>query len=376
MGNPEFEKDRTKSNPLFNNRKLKLGTFCSNLEGGAAVTTIDGTLKADWPSTVALAKMADQMEFEAIVPVGRWRGFGGETNFNGPGFECFSWAAGIGALTTHPAIFATSHVPMVHPIMAAKQATTIDHITGGRFVLNIVTGWNRPEIEMFGIELIEHDLRYDMAAEWLEIIKRLRTEHEEIDYRGDYYTINKGYLQPKPIQKPFPVVMNAGGSDVGRHYAASKADVAFVAPKTRDYGELAKLMASYRDLARDEYGNDLKIWTNTYVVQGDTEQDAKDFLHHFVHEKGDWEAGTRLVETMGLNAETFTDEELKGMKAHFMAGWGGFPIVGTKEQIVETFAKLSDCGIDGILLTFPQYHQGMTRFMEEVYPLVVEAGLR
>ena len=229
MGNPEFEKDRTTTNPLFNNRKLKLGTFCSNLEGGAAVTTIDGTLKADWPSTVALAKMADQMEFEAIVPVGRWRGFGGETNFNGPGFECFSWAAGIGALTTHPAIFATSHVPTVHPIMAAKQATTIDHITGGRFVINIVTGWNRPEIEMFGIELIEHDLRYDMAAEWLEIIKRLWTEDEEFDYRGEYYTINKGYLQPKPIQKPFPVVMNAGGSDVGRHYAASKADVAFVA---------------------------------------------------------------------------------------------------------------------------------------------------
>ena len=91
------------------------------------------------------------MEFEALVPVGRWRGFGGVTNFNGPGFEAFSWAAGIGASTKYSSVFATSHVPTVHPIMAAKQCTTIDHITGGRFTLNVVTGWHKPEIEMFGI---------------------------------------------------------------------------------------------------------------------------------------------------------------------------------------------------------------------------------
>jgi alkanesulfonate monooxygenase SsuD/methylene tetrahydromethanopterin reductase-like flavin-dependent oxidoreductase (luciferase family) len=46
-------------------------------------------------------------------------------------------------------VFATSHVLTIHPIMAAKQATTIDHITGGRFALNVVTGWHRSEIEMF-----------------------------------------------------------------------------------------------------------------------------------------------------------------------------------------------------------------------------------
>ena len=141
------------TNPLYNNRKLKLGTFSTNLEGGCAITPMDGTLKADWPSTLTLARMADVMEFEALVPVGRWRGFGGVTNFNGPGFESYSWAAGIGASTNYSSVFATSHVPTVHPIMAAKQGATIDHITGGRFTLNVVTGWHKPEIEMFGIPL-------------------------------------------------------------------------------------------------------------------------------------------------------------------------------------------------------------------------------
>src|SRR5262249_59751459 len=99
-----------KTNPLYNDRKLKLGTFGSNLDRGCAISTIDGVLEIDWPNTLTLAKLADEMEFEALVPVGRWKGFGGTTNFNGPGFECFSWAAGIGACTSKPAVFATSHV--------------------------------------------------------------------------------------------------------------------------------------------------------------------------------------------------------------------------------------------------------------------------
>src|SRR6201984_1164980 len=122
---------RRKTNPLYNNRKLKLGTFSTNLGGGCAINSIDGTLKADWPSTLTLARLADEMEFEALVPVGRWKGFGGGTNFNGAGVEPYTWAAAIGATTKYSTVFATSHVPTVHPIMAAKQAATIDHVTGG-----------------------------------------------------------------------------------------------------------------------------------------------------------------------------------------------------------------------------------------------------
>ena len=70
---------RESRNPLFGPRKLKLGTFSSNLSGGCAISKIDGVLKAEWPSTLALATMADEMEFEALVPVGRWKGFGGKT---------------------------------------------------------------------------------------------------------------------------------------------------------------------------------------------------------------------------------------------------------------------------------------------------------
>ena len=170
--------------------------------------------------------------------------------------------------------------------------------------------------------------------------------------------------------------MNAGGSDRVRHFAAKYSDVAFCAPKSGEYDVVKEMVASYRNLARDEYDNEIDVWTNAYVVVRETQREAKDFVHHYTHEKGDWEAVTNLVKTMGLNAETFTEDEMRYMKAHFMAGWGGFPVVGTKEQVVDILKNLNDTGIAGILLTWPQYEEGILQFQDEVLPLIKQAGLR
>jgi FMNH2-dependent dimethyl sulfone monooxygenase len=367
---------RRETSPLFNDRKIKLGTFSSNLSGGCAITTIDGVLEVTWPNTLALAQMADEMEFEALVPVGRWQGFGGVTNFNGAGFECFSWAAGIGASTKYPAIFATSHVPTVHPIMAAKQATTIDHITGGRFALNIVTGWHKPEIEMFGAPLIEHDARYDMAAEWITIIKRMWTEDDPFDFEGKYYQVKRATLEPKPIRRPHPVIMNAGGSAKGRHFAAKHCDVAFVLFDPNDLAGAKAHIAAYRKLAREEYGRELQIWAASVMVQRDTEKEARDFYHYYVHEKGDWVAAENLVETLGLNAQTLPPGAKQAMKAHFIAGYGGYPLIGTNEQIVDGFNKLVEIGLDGTVMSWPRYEEGLRQFQDSTLPALRQAGLR
>jgi alkanesulfonate monooxygenase SsuD/methylene tetrahydromethanopterin reductase-like flavin-dependent oxidoreductase (luciferase family) len=367
---------REAKNPLFGPRKLKLGTFSSNLSHGCAISKIDGVLKAEWPSTLALARMADEMEFEALVPVGRWKGFGGVTNFNGAGFESFTWAAGIGASTRKSGIFATSHVPTIHPVMAAKQAATIDHLSDGRFSLNIVTGWYRPEIEMFGEPQMEHDERYERAVEWLDVIKRLWTLEEEFDFEGRYYQIRKGWLAPKPIQKPYPVVMNAGGSDRGRHYAAKYCDVAFTVLASHRFEDIQAQVARYRTLAREEYGRELQVWTNAYIVQGETEREARAFFNYYVHEQGDWEAVDNLVTMLGINAQSLPPGVEQKLKEHFIAGWGGFPLIGTKEQVVDGLAMLSRAGFDGVILSWARYVEEMRGFQEETLPLLVQAGLR
>ena len=70
-------------------------------------------------------------------------------------------------------MFGTVHVPLVHPVFAAKQIVLADHVGSGRFGLNVVSGWNKTEFGMFGVELREHDLRYDYTAEWVDIVTRI-----------------------------------------------------------------------------------------------------------------------------------------------------------------------------------------------------------
>ncbi len=368
--------ERRATNPLFNDRKLKLGTFCTNLSGGCTMSEAEGMLDCDWPSTTRLAQLADEMEFEALVPVGRWKGFGGNTDFNGRGFECYSWAAGIGAQTRNPSVFATSHVPTVHPIMAAKQGMTIDHISRGRFTLNVVTGWFAPEFEMFGAPIMDHDRRYAMAAEWLAVIKRLWTEEEEFDFDGDFFRLRKAAVRPRPIQRPHPVVMCAGASQAGREFTARYADVGFTGPGQHDLDSMRTRVDSYRKLAWDGHGRDVRVWTNAYIFQGETEKEARDYYRYCVFEKGDWPGVENLVSIMGINSMASTPTVLARMKEHFIAGWNGFPLVGTKEQVVDGLLTIAKAGFDGTLLSWPRYIEGMEEFQRKTYLLVKQAGLR
>ncbi|MGD0418796.1 MAG: LLM class flavin-dependent oxidoreductase [Xanthobacteraceae bacterium] len=367
---------REASNPLFNDRKLKLGTFCSNLSGGATMSSIDGVLQAKWESSLTLARLADEMEFEAIVPVGRWKGFGGATNFNGEGFECFTWAAAMSALTKNCGVFATSHVPTMHPVMAAKQAATIDHIGGGRFTLNVVTGWYRPEIEMFGAPLLEHDTRYDMAVEWLEIIKRLWTSEEEFDFDGKFYQVKRAIMAPKPVQKPHPAIMSAGASPKGRQFAARHADVNFINLDAHDFEAVKARVDASRKTAWDECKREIQVWTNAYIFQGDTEADACAFYEDCVFKNGDWEGVENLVNIMGLNSLSIPAPALQTLKQHFIGGWAGYPLIGTKDQVVDGLALLERAGFDGIVLSWPRYIEDMRQFKAETFPLVQQAGLR
>jgi dimethylsulfone monooxygenase len=373
-----MRKDRRESNPAFSERRLKLGTFQTNLDSGCVMSDLEGRLEITWPNTVALAKLADEMEFEAIVPVARWQSFGGATNPQGPGFEAYTWAAGIGALTAKPGVFATSHVSLNHPIIAAKQSTVIDHISNGRYALNIVTGWNQPEIDMFGQTMLDHAERYACAEEWLAIVKRLWTEDDAFDHEGTYYKISKGYLQPKPIQLPYPAIMNAGASERGRHFAAKHCDLVYTVIRTGGLDECKAHVAAYHRLAREEYGRDVRVWTLVNIVQGETEKEARAFYDYYVHQKGDWEAARNMIDTfmLEINQRNVPPERIKPLQEAFIQGWGGIPLIGTKEQIVDGLAALSRAGLDGVLLCWPRFEHGMREFRDVTYPLVKQARLR
>lgn len=372
----EAQQARRTTNPLFGANRLKLGLFATNVSHGCAMTLAEGRFEPTWPNVRAANALADAAGFEALVPIARWKGFGGPTNFNGTCFETFTWAAGLAALTERAAVFATAHVPTVHPILAAKQCTTIDHIAGGRFALNVVCGWFQPELAMFGAPVLEHDAGYAYAAEWLDVVRKLWTTEGEFDYTGRWFRVERGFHQPKPLQHPCPPVMSAGSSAVGRRFAAQHADVAFTMVQPSDADQTRAAIADLRRLAREEFGRELQVWGHGYVVCRPTEREAQEYLHYYVRERGDWEAVDHLTRIMGLQKQHLTPAALDGLKAQFVAGWGGFPLVGTPTQIVDRLAAASRLGLDGVTLSWVEYLPGLEQWITEVLPLLEQAGLR
>ena len=360
---------------LFDPRqKLKLGLFSFNLSGGMMATTAPTTYEVTWEHTKKIALQAEAMGFEALVPVGRWRGFEGQTNFAGESFETYAWAAGLAEATERIMVFATSHVPTVHPVFAAKQAATIDHISDGRFGLNLVMGWFTQEMEMFGGKQREHDERYRYGAEWLEIVKRLWTEEDPFDFDGTFFRLKGVRGAPKPIQKPHPVLVNAGSSPAGIDFSARMVDVNFVGMGTYEMGEASA--AAVRRRAREAYGREIATMTYATIVCRDTEREAQQAYAEMV-EKIDWEAIDVLVRVFGLEGQSYGDaESVRKLRTQFALGWGGMTFVGTPEQIVDQLARVSAIGIDGIMLGFLDYVVELEHFDRAVMPLLRQAGLR
>lgn len=369
-------RDRTTTNALFGPNKLKLGLFGLNCDNGCAMTTVDESFDLTWASTREIAITADRAGFEVLVPVARWKGLGGANNFNGRNFETYTWAAGLAEATERITLVTTSHVQTINPILAAKQAATIDHISGGRYCLNVVCGWFHRELEMFGAPFMEHDVRYDYAAEWLDIVKRLWTQAEDFDFEGQHFRVDEGFAMPKPIQTPHPPVINAGGSAKGREFIAKHCDIGYVVLTDHRNLEITRdLIKQQRQLAAD-HGREIQVWTHSYVVQRETQKEAEDYLSYFAIEHGNEEAAETGATYLGLNSEIMPPEAWQTFKLHLKAGYGGFGMVGTAEHIAERLNALSEIGIDGVALHWVDYMDGLSRFNAEVLPMLERDGLR
>lgn len=363
------------TNPIRASRnRLKLGVFGLNVSHGCSMTDRPDVLKVTWPESVRLAQLAERAGFEALIPVARWKGMGGRVNFNHRNFETFTWAAGLSAVTSKISVFATFHIPTVHPVRAAKEVATIDHISNGRFGLNIVAGWNEREIAMFGVPQKEHDVRYDVADDWIELCRQLWTREGEFDYSGPHFQSPAVYSEPKPIQKPHPVIMSAGNSARGQEFAARNADLNFVIAKHQAAaGEIA---ARGKRLARDKFGREMQVFAQAYVVCAETEKEAREIERQYVQEQGDWVGVRNLIDAIIPNSTSTLGEGWESFAANLIAGYGAVPLVGTAEQIVDGMLAFADAGIDGITLSWVDYEAGLKHFESTLLPMLRQAGLR
>jgi FMNH2-dependent dimethyl sulfone monooxygenase len=363
--------------PVLNpENALKLGVFGINLRGGMTLADVEGAVKGEWDENLRLARWADRLGIDAVVPVARWRGYGGEANLGDRSFETFTWATGLMASTRRIQAFATCHVPLVHPVQAAKLSATADHISGGRFGLNIVSGWNAEEMSMFGLTQREHDERYAVADEWASAVKQLWTTKGEKDFRGSWFDIPDGFSEPKPVQQPYPVIMNAGTSPAGRAFAAKHSDLIFAG--LTELETAARQIAEIKRQAREDHGREIAVFGRGHVVCRDTEREARAEWDRVHRRRADIEGARNVVRLNVPNSQSADWESIAMQKIieGMIGGFFSLPMVGTPDQVTELILGLHEAGMDGVALSWPDFDEGLQQMEDDLIPRLEQAGVR
>src|SRR5262245_52644234 len=186
---------------MYNGNELKIGLFGENCSSGRAVTLVPERWSGNWEDNLTLVKMADEAGIDFMLPVARWKGYGGDTDYMGTSLETITWATGLLAATKRITVFGTVHAPLFHPIIAAKQFVTADQVGEGRFGLNLVVGWNEDEFQMFGVTQRDHEQRYDYAQEWLDAVKMAWGPQDDFNFEGKFLKLKNVRAKPRSEER-------------------------------------------------------------------------------------------------------------------------------------------------------------------------------
>ncbi len=363
---------------MYNGNALKIGLFGVNCSGSRTATKVPERWSASWPDCLALARLGDTAGLDFMLPIARWKGYGGETDFHGRSLETITWAVGLLAATKRMTIFGTVHAPLFHPLIAAKEFVTADHISEGRVGVNIVVGWNEGEFEMFGVKQREHDLRYDYAQEWIDVVMQAWTRDGTFDYEGQFLQLKSARAYPKPFGDTRPLLMNAGASGAGQAFALRNCDAFFVATGgTRTSLAGSAAMVKETKAAARAIGRDIEIFTVGQVICRSTQKEAEEYYRYVNIENADWEAIDGMLKNRNITPRTIPAEEYDAKRRYFASNAvGGYPFVGTPDHIAEELEIISRAGVRGIGLSFVNFLNEVPYFCDEVLPRLVRQGVR
>ena len=360
---------------FYGQNKLIIGLFGANCSSGRAVTLLENRWSGGWADSLRLATMADEIGIDFMLPIGRWKGYGGVTDYQGATLETFTWASGLLASTKRITVFGTIHAPLYNPIMAAKMCVTADHIGEGRFGLNMVCGWNEGEFEMFGVTQRDHERRYEYAQEWMNVVTRAWSPEGEFDFSGTHLNLRGVRAKPKPWGGERPVIMNAGASANGRAFAIRNCDAFFTTASRESVAETQAKVGEIKAEARS-LGRELEVYTVGVVTCRPSMKEAQDYYRHASVERADWSAVDCIMAIKGLTPESMGQEAFEKRRAQYANGMGGVPIVGDPDHVAGELAKLNESGLRGIALSMVNYAEELPYFAEEVLPRLEKRGIR
>jgi dimethylsulfone monooxygenase len=360
---------------MYNANALKIGLFGANCSSGRAVTRVPERWSGNWPDNLRLARMADDAGLDFLLPIARWKGYGGDTDYQGATLETVNWASGLLASTRRITVFGTVHAPLFNPIIAAKEFVTADHIGEGRFGLNLVVGWNEDEFDMFGVQQREHDERYDYAQEWVEVMKMAWSDREQFDFAGKYFNLKGVRANPKPFGGTRPVMMNAGASDVGRAFALRNCEAFFTNASRHSRVETETKVRAVKAEA-EKFGREIDVYTVGVVTCRPTRKDAEERYRYCAVEQADWSAVDLILAKKNITKDNHSAEDFTLKRTQYANGMGGLPVVGDPDEVAQQLAELSRAGLRGIGISFVNYADELPYFCDEVLPRLQRMGVR
>jgi alkanesulfonate monooxygenase SsuD/methylene tetrahydromethanopterin reductase-like flavin-dependent oxidoreductase (luciferase family) len=360
---------------MYSANALKLGLFCINASSGRSITRVPERWSASWSDNCAVARLADDAGFEFLLPIGRWKGYGGETDAQGAAFETLTWATGMLSITRHITVFATVHAPLVNPVAAAKMMVTADHAGNGRAGLNVVVGWNEDEFEMFGVQQRPAADRYPYGQEWIDVVKRIWSEPEPFDFDGTYLHLKDVLGNPKPVGGNRPILMNAGRSETGSAYAIRNCDALFTDTSKLSEADTAERVRSIREAARGQ-GRNVEVFSDALVICRPNAQEARDYFEYTHIENVDWGAVEVFLAKKNVRRDNTPPDEFAKRCREYARGMSGKTIVGDPDTVAAELAALSRSGIRGMAMNFVNYLDELPYICAEVLPRLERLGVR
>ncbi|WP_098016113.1 LLM class flavin-dependent oxidoreductase [Paraburkholderia caribensis] len=358
---------------------LLLGLFLPIQAGGWSASTLPRTTDWRFDYNLALVEKAEALGFDLVFALSQWLpkgGYGGV--FNGEALDSFMSLAAMTARTQRIILVATSHVlygPW-HPLHFAKFSATLDHISQGRWGINVVTGHRAIEHEMFGWHRIEHDHRYELADEFLQAVKQLWAQPDNFSFAPELssWKLDKAFVTPKPTYGR-PLLVNATGSDAGINFAARHSDIVFITSPAGSEVEaaIAALPAHTARVkaAARKYGREIRTLLNPMVICRETEAEALAYRDAIVAH-GDEGSFHRF----DSDAHAWRGNAEQRNQAASRAVGGNISMTGSPQQIADYIVRLHRAGVDGVQLSFFDFQPDLAFFGERVLPLLREAGLR
>ncbi len=346
--------------------KKEFGVFLPIANGGWIISKTTPKLDGLWKQNLDAALLADRVGLDFVMSMGKWRGFGGETNHWGVSLESATMMAAIAQATSRVKVWATMHTLLHNPAVAAKMIATIDHISGGRAGLNIVAGAYRAEFDQMGAwdDTLSHDERYALTEEWTMVVKRLWSE-PSVNHHGRFFQMRDCVSDPKPLSRPRPQLICAGVSDRGLNFAAREADACFIGGRSLEEHRDASRRAR---AAAGEVGRNIKTYAMCTLVAADTDAKAEALAQRY-RDGVDMGAVLEMLRSWGLQEDRL--DAVARQQGAFMTQTA----IGSYDTCADRLERfLTEAELDGVMMIFPDYVEGLTAFGEAILPALHKAA--